>query len=127
MMGSTYQSAGPIAHQGPPVNQSYAGPKQSRQQQMYSSIISSAVQQSVFNQAANAAAINAGSKLSTSVKSASGIGRMSHATRSTAAHDGKVNIGLSTSSSMRSQDNMPHLIPQKTNVLTGAATKYFSN
>ena len=22
---------------------------------------------------------------------------------------------------------MPHLVPQKTNVLTGAATKYFSN
>lgn len=52
---------------------------------------------------------------------------MSAATRSTAAYDGKVNIALSTSSSMRSQDNMPHLIPQKTNVLTGAATKYFSN
>ena len=44
-MGATYQSAGPIAHMhGHPVNQSYAGPKQSRQQQMYSSIISSAVQ-----------------------------------------------------------------------------------
>ena len=51
---------------------------------------------------------------------------MSGATRSTAAYDGKVNVGLSTSSSMRSE-NMPHLIPQKTNVLTGAATKYFSN
>ena len=44
--------------------------------------------------------------------------------------DGRVTVGLSTSSSMRSHDQgttMPHLIPQKTNVLTGAATKYFAD
>ena len=27
---------------------------------------------------------------------------------------------------MKSGDNLPHLIPQKTNVLTGATTSYFS-
>ena len=49
-------------------------------------------------------------------------------------NDGKVTVGLSTSSSMRSHmmdgmggGKMPHLIPQKTNVLTGAVTKYFSD
>ena len=48
-------------------------------------------------------------------------------TAASAYNDGKVNVCLSTSSSMRSHDaQMPHLVPQKTNVLTGAATKYFA-
>ena len=42
-MGATYQSAGPIPHQAA-IPPQYQGPKQSRQQQMYSSIISSAIQ-----------------------------------------------------------------------------------
>ena len=65
-----------------------------------------------------------------SVMSAGGVGRRSGTTGSTAAFDGKVNVGLSTSSSIRSNGaggEMPHLVPQKTNVLTGATTKYFSN
>jgi len=43
--------------------------------------------------------------------------------------DGKVTVGLSTSSSMRSHalNSIPNLVPQKTNVLTGATTKYFAN
>ena len=91
-------------------------PKQSRQQQMYNSIISNAVRKS---------AIDHISKQNVSVRSA-GVGRRSGTTGSTAAYDGKVNVGLSTSSSMRSHDHMPHLVPQKTNVLTGATTKYFA-
>ena len=72
---------------------------------MYNSIISNAVQKSVFRQAAAAAMSKS------SVKSASGLGRMSGTTVSTAPYDmGKVTVGLSTSSSMRSE-NMPHLIP----------------
>ena len=39
----------------------------------------------------------------------------------------KVTVGMSTTSSMHSEDRMPNVIPQKTNVLTGAATKYYSN
>ena len=96
-------------------------PKQSRQAQMYSSIISNAVQKSAFERVTKTANM--------SMMSAGGIGRRSGTTGSTAAFDGKVNVGLSTSSSIRSHGpgEMPHLVPQKTNVLTGASTKYFNN
>ena len=82
---------------------------------MYSSIISNAVQQSVFNQA----------RFKANTKSANGLGRRSGTVYSTYTHDPKHNIGLSTSSSMHSSEQMPHLVPQKTNVLTGASTKYY--
>jgi len=81
---------------------------------MYNSIISNAVRKTDMLGSQNV-----------SVHSA-GMGRRSGTTGSTAVFDGKVNIGLSTSSSMRSQEPMPHLVPQKTNVLTGATTKYFA-
>lgn len=83
---------------------------------MYNSIISNAVRKNDLGKIVSQ---------NISVHSA-GIGRRSGTTGSTAAYDGKVNVGLSTSSSMRSQEPMPHLVPQKTNVLTGATTKYFS-
>jgi len=69
---------------------------------MYNSIISKAVRKSAFDK------LNG--KNTMSVQSA-GIGRRSGTTGSTAAYDGKVNVGLSTSSSMRSNDHMPHLVP----------------
>lgn len=83
---------------------------------MYNSIISNAVRKNEADRL--------GSQ-SMSIHSA-GVGRRSGTTGSTTAYDGKVNVGLSTSSSMRSQDHMPHLVPQKTNVLTGATTKYYA-
>ena len=88
---------------------------------MYSSIISNAVQKSAFERVTKTANM--------SMMSAGHVGRRSGTTGSTAAFDGKVNVGLSTSSSIRSNGagEMPHLVPQKTNVLTGATTKYFSN
>ena len=100
-------------------------PKQSRQQQMYSSIISNAIRKSAFYDQVGHP------KPKQSLHSAApGMGRLSGGGPTTAASaygDGKVNVGLSTSSSMRSHEaQMPHLVPQKTNVLTGAATKYFS-
>ena len=94
---------------------------------MYNSIISNAVRKSAMNNFDTKVDKNAHG---TSLHSAGGIanGRRSGTTGSTTAYDGKVNVGLSTSSSMRSHDqNMPHLVPQKTNVLTGATTKYFTN
>ena len=97
--------------------QQYYMPKQSRQQQMYNSIISNAIRKSGLDRL--------GSQ-NISVQSA-GVGRRSGTTGSTAAYDGKVNVGLSTSSSMRSHEPMPHLVPQRTNVLTGATTKYYAN
>jgi len=75
---------------------------------MYHSIINNAVRRS-------------------SIEKNAGNAQRSGTTGSTAAYDGKVNVGLSTSSSMRSHEPMPHLVPQKTNVLTGATTKYFSS
>ena len=87
---------------------------------MYNSIISNALQKNKQFQ-------QKGKHTAMSVQSAGGVARRSGTTGSTAAFDGKVNVGLTTSSSMRSQEQMPHLVPQKTNVLTGASTKYFSN
>ena len=99
-------------------------PKQSRQQQMYSSIISNAIRKSAFYDQVGQP------KPKQSLHSAApGMGRHSGGptTAASAYNDGKVNVCLSTSSSMRSHEaQMPHLVPQKTNVLTGAATKYFS-
>jgi len=34
---------------------------------------------------------------------------------------------LTTSSSIKDIDSLPHLIPQRTNVLTGASTSYYVN
>ena len=86
---------------------------------MYNSIISKAIRKNVAQDAGT----------TTSAGSYGGLPKRGGTSNSKYGGDGRVTVGLSTSSSMRSheQGGMPHLIPQKTNVLTGAATKYFAN
>lgn len=107
---------------------------------MYSSVISNAVRRGgPFDNFNLNKHINH-MKKGTSIASAGGGDehlnqRHRSTTVASATNDGKVTVGLSTSSSIRSQfigpdsfgAKMPHLVPQKTNVLTGAVTKYFSN
>lgn len=98
-------------------------PKPSRQQQMYSSIISNAVRKTTLERIGNqlAAATPSGGAYSNagSIRGAYGAKRVATVS---SINDAKVSIGLSTSSSTRSGVDMPHLVPQRTNVLTGAST-----
>ena len=106
---------------------------------MYNSIISQAIRKNnaAFENSNTAKTMSAGGGAETAGSSYGGIRGpppvMRRGGTSTSKYgDGRVTVGLSTSSSMRSHDQggtaaMPHLIPQKTNVLTGAATKYFAD
>lgn len=87
---------------------------------MYSSVISNAVRKNAFERIGTNLATN-------SLATAGGILAGKRSGTVSSINDGKVTVGLSTSSSMRSNAELPHLVPQRTNVLTGASTQYFSN
>ena len=97
---------------------------------MYNSIISQAIRKNAALDKKGLAPLSAAGNNAEAGSSYMGGPAKRGGTSSSKYNDGgRVTVGLSTSSSMRSQDQgaMPHLIPQKTNVLTGAATKYFAD
>ena len=86
---------------------------------MYNSIISNALKHSK----ANSAKLGADSTYGGGTNS---IRVHTGATSRIEAEKANAASCTTTSSIMKSGDNLPHLIPQKTNVLTGATTSYFS-
>ena len=79
---------------------------------MYDNVISKAVKNNLHQSLENP---NMTNKFTSA-----GSGRI-NTSGANSAMDGRVNVAsCTTSTSMRSDAQMPHLVPQKTNVLTGA-------
>ena len=87
---------------------------------MYNSIISNALKRSVANSAKLGADSTYGGGSNSIRVHTGGTTRLADTEKVHAASC------TTTSSIVRGDDNLPHLIPQKTNVLTGATTSYFS-